>query len=88
MNGQLKESEVNKFLNNLGLSHFIRSNPKEPGYKIEFKGKALTIYSSSSKNKEAVTAFIESDKIRIIRLDTSKGQKMEPKTDTVSLGQK
>jgi len=66
---------VNNFLNANGFSHMIRANEVSTNeYAFDFGDKCLTVFSSSrsSNNNESTAIFVDSDKIRCIRLDTAK----------------
>ncbi len=82
MNNQFNESHAKKFLNSNRFSHIILGNEVTAnGYAFHLSGKCLTLFSCShfcSQNNESAAAFVDSDQIRIIRLDTSKNS---PATD-------
>lgn len=66
---------ADKFLRKNGLTHIIRSKEMVPnGYKLEFNGKCITIFSCShycQANNTAACVFIDNERIRIVRLNTS-----------------
>lgn len=68
------EEAVNKFLQVNNLTHIIRAHEViPPGYQFHMGGKVITIFSSSrycGGTNEAACAFVEGEKIRILRLDT------------------
>ncbi|XP_074596477.1 uncharacterized protein LOC141851628 [Brevipalpus obovatus] len=69
------EEAVNKFLQQNGLSHIIRAHEViPPGYRFHMGGKVITIFSSShycGGMNESACIFVESEKLRVLRLDTT-----------------
>ncbi|RWS03135.1 Calcineurin-like protein phosphoesterase [Dinothrombium tinctorium] len=68
------EEAVSKFLSANGFSHVIRAHEVIPtGYQFHMGGKVITIFSSSKYcggQNEAAAAFVEQERIRILRLQT------------------
>ncbi|XP_054167537.1 uncharacterized protein LOC128964591 [Oppia nitens] len=76
MAGEVKEDVIKGFLAKFEFSHMIRSNKLSDnrtklGYEIQFGGKCLSITSNSNMGTESVAVFVDSDKIRIICLETT-----------------
>lgn len=69
------EEAVNKFLQANGLTHIIRAHEVIPaGYRFHMGGKVITVFSSShycGGMNESACIFIEQEKLRVLRLDTS-----------------
>ncbi|RWR99338.1 uncharacterized protein B4U79_13324, partial [Dinothrombium tinctorium] len=68
------EEAVNNFLDANGLTHILRGHEVMPlGYKFHMQGKVTTVFSSSrycGGTNEAATIFCDSDKMRVVRLET------------------
>jgi hypothetical protein len=68
------EEAANNFLNSNGLTHIIRAHEVPAnGFTFHFGNKCTTIFSCShycGNNNEAACVHVDSDKLRIVRLDT------------------
>ena len=69
------EYAADKFLETNGLSHIIRAHEMPfGGYRIDFNGKCITIFSCSHycrASNIAACIFIDQEKLRIVKLDTT-----------------